>query len=403
MTKKLTPNIRFKGFSDDWEQRKLQDIGNVKTGPFGSTLHAGDYVSRGIPIITTEHFKTGALPRGTEGLPQVSTEDYQRLHSYLLKKDDIVFSRVGSVDINALVTSIQDGWLFSGRVLRIRFNDPSDGPYMHYLLSTPNVKQHIVSRAVGQTMPSINTAILKETIVLMSNNSIEKQQVGNLLKHMDNLIASNQKKVDQLKQLKKLFLQKIFSQEWRFKGFTDPWEQRKFGDFLTESRIVGHSGLTKNKLTVKLWGKGVIKKNEIYKGSSSTKYYIRHSGQLIYGKLDFLHAAFGIIPEELEGYESTLDSPAFDTIRPVSTYYLLEYVLQRDFYLKQGMIANGSRKAKRINADVFLEMPLVIPSFNEQRHISDFLNLLSNLIASNQKKLDQLKQLKKWFLQNMFV
>ena len=90
MTKKSdAPAIRFKGFSDAWEQRKLGDISEIKTGPFGSTLHADDYVSDGIPIITTEHFKTGALPRSKNGLPQVSDADYKRLTSYTLNDGDM--------------------------------------------------------------------------------------------------------------------------------------------------------------------------------------------------------------------------------------------------------------------------------------------------------------------------
>ena len=76
------PEIRFKGFTDAWEQRKLGEISEIKTGPFGSILHADDYVSEGVPIITTEHFKTGSLPQNASGLPQVSEVDYKRLSIY---------------------------------------------------------------------------------------------------------------------------------------------------------------------------------------------------------------------------------------------------------------------------------------------------------------------------------
>lgn len=86
---KKAPTIRFRGFTDDWEQRKLGDIAEIKTGPFGSVLHADDYVSDGIPIITTEHFKNGHLPIAKDGLPQVSTEDYKRLLSYVLNIGDV--------------------------------------------------------------------------------------------------------------------------------------------------------------------------------------------------------------------------------------------------------------------------------------------------------------------------
>lgn len=188
----------------------------------------------------------------------------------------------------------------------------------------------------------------------------------------------------------------------RFKGFTDPWEQRKFSDFLSESRDFGSTGLTAKRLTVKLWGKGVVPKENPLRGSYSTKYYLRHPGQFIYGKLDFLHAAFGIIPRSLEGFESTLDSPAFNLINGIDPTFLIEYVTRKEFYIRQGEIANGSRRAKRIHVDTFLNMPLVLPISIEQSKIGNIFNVLNNTIAANQNKVDQLKQLKKLLMQKVF-
>ncbi|RSX53216.1 type I restriction-modification system, subunit S [Bifidobacterium goeldii] len=187
----------------------------------------------------------------------------------------------------------------------------------------------------------------------------------------------------------------------RFKGFTDPWEQRKLSEYLTLSRIIGHTGVDANKLTVKLWGKGVVAKTDSYGGSRNTQYYVRHAGQFMYGKLDFLHAAFGIVPEELDGYESTLDSPAFD-MSGVDGVFLLNRVTQEDFYLGNGLIANGSRKAKRIHEDTFLDMSLTMPSLAEQQVIGRFFSRLDSLITLHQRKYDKLVVLKKSMLEQMF-
>ena len=187
----------------------------------------------------------------------------------------------------------------------------------------------------------------------------------------------------------------------RFKGFTDPWVQRQVGDFLTESRIPGSNGAISKKLTVKLWGKGVIPKETVTDGSEATKYYVRKAGQFMYGKLDFLHAAFGIVPENLDGYESTLDSPAFD-IANLNSTFLMDTVMRKSFYLYQGNIANGSRKAKRIHVDTFSDMPIDVPTLDEQDKIGYFFDQLDNLIAANQCKLDLLKEQKKGYLQKMF-
>ena len=188
------PAIRFAGFTDAWEQRKLGEISDIRTGPFGSTLHAEDYVDEGTPIITTEHFKSGFLPVLKLGIPQVSDEDFKRLKNYVLKADDIVFSRVGSVDINAIITPFQSGWLFSGRVLRVRTDKAIDSQYLHYELSTTRARNDVVLRAVGQTMPSINTEILKETTVFLPPQVEEQSCIGAFLANLDDLITLHQRK-----------------------------------------------------------------------------------------------------------------------------------------------------------------------------------------------------------------
>jgi len=193
-----------------WEQRKLGDISEIKTGPFGSTLHADDYVSDGIPIITTEHFKTGSLPTDKYGLPQVSENDFSRLSAYILNAGDIVFSRVGSVDINALITPFQSTWLFSGRVLRVRPQNKNSSQFLHTLLETEDVKNDIRTRAVGQTMPSINTEILKTTPLRLPESTLEQEQLGKYFLNLDTLITLHQRKLEKLQNIKKSCLEKMF-------------------------------------------------------------------------------------------------------------------------------------------------------------------------------------------------
>ena len=171
----------------------------------------------------------------------------------------------------------------------------------------------------------------------------------------------------------------------RFKGFTDTWEQRKVGDYLIESRIKGNTGNEARKITVKLWGKGVVEKNDLG-GSEHTQYFIRKAGQFIYSKLDFLNSAFGVIPENLDEYESTADLPAFD-LEGMNPHFMYYVAIQKDFYLKNGSIADGSRKAKRIHTHTFLDMPIRVPSLSEQNTIVHYLQHLDHLITLHQRKL----------------
>ena len=204
------PEIRFKGFGGEWVEKELGAVAEIKTGPFGSTLHAKAYVEDGYPIITTEHFKSGELPVDKKGIPQVSDDDYLRLKAYLLKVGDIVFSRVGSVDINAHITNKQEGWLFSGRVLRVRSDSSIDSKYLHHELSTSRVRKSVVSRAVGQTMPSINTEILKITTIHFPVGTPEQTKIGNYFQKLDTLINQHQQQITKLNNIKQACLSKMF-------------------------------------------------------------------------------------------------------------------------------------------------------------------------------------------------
>ena len=170
--------------------------------------------------------------------------------------------------------------------------------------------------------------------------------------------------------------------------FSD-WEEHKIKEFVTESNILGHTG------------KDVVPKENVFSGSENTQYYIRHSGQLMYGKLDFLNCAFGIVPPELDGYESTLDAPAFD-MHDISDKFLLSYVTRKIFYKKNGDIANGSRKAKRIHPDVFGEMPIMVPSLPEQQKIAEFLSTIDTVIAKQKETVSAWEERKKGVMQKLF-
>ncbi len=187
----------------------------------------------------------------------------------------------------------------------------------------------------------------------------------------------------------------------RFKGFEDEWKEKKLINFLSESRIPGRNGSKAKKLTVKLWAKGVVPKKEIYEGSDNTKYYTRKAGQLMYGKLDFLNCAFGIVPDHLDGYESTVDAPAFD-IKNINPYFLFSKIIQKNFYKRNGDIADGSRKAKRIHSDVFLNMSIKVPSLEEQEKIANFLSRVDSIIEKQEKKVQYWNSYKKGMMQKIF-
>ncbi|WP_165174811.1 restriction endonuclease subunit S [Desulfovibrio sp. ZJ369] len=194
-------------------------------------------------------------------------------------------------------------------------------------------------------------------------------------------------------------------QRLRFPEFHDAgeWEEVTVTDLLTESCQIGSKGNKAKKLTVKLWGKGVFEKEETFQGSVNTQYYRRRAGQFIYSKLDFLNQAFGIIPHYLDGFESTADLPCFDFRSDVNPVFFLEYVKREAFYKKLGEIADGGRKAKRIQVDVFLSFPVLLPpQTKEQQKIADCLSSLDERIDAETSKLERLKEHKKGLLGRLF-
>ncbi len=176
MQQLLTGKTRLAGFSTPWSRSTVGNIADVKTGPFGSALHESDYVSDGTPIITVEHL--GERGVVSDEAPMVSDADRHRLRAYSLRAGDVVFSRVGSIDRNALISRAEEGWLFSGRLLRVRFDRKQVDPaFMSAQFHAKPFREAVRSVAVGQTMPSLNTAILRGIAVDLPS-LIEQKAIG---------------------------------------------------------------------------------------------------------------------------------------------------------------------------------------------------------------------------------
>ena len=175
----------------------LNCLADIQTGPFGSQLHNEDYVLEGTPIVTVEHL--GEKNFKKQNLPFVSDADKERLSKYVLKTGDIVFSRVGSVDRCSYVSAKYDGWLFSGRCLRVRPNETLDPQYLYYYFCAEETKQFVRNIAVGATMPSINTALLGQ-VQISYPDIITQKKIAAILSALDEKIAINRAINDNLEQ-----------------------------------------------------------------------------------------------------------------------------------------------------------------------------------------------------------
>lgn len=179
------------------KEKFLRELADIQTGPFGSQLHKEDYVADGTPIVTVEHL--GNKMFSEQNLPRVSNTDKNRLKKYVLKQGDIVFSRVGSVDRCSYVDQKHDGWMFSGRCLRVCPTSEIDSEYLYYYFCLEETKQFVRNIAVGATMPSINTKLLGEVVVTFPELEQQKR-ISGILSAIDSKIEVNQKINDNLQQ-----------------------------------------------------------------------------------------------------------------------------------------------------------------------------------------------------------
>lgn len=248
--------------SSDLITFKLGDVADVQTGPFGSQLHQSDYCEKGIPIITVEHL--GEKRISYDSIPQVNKEDYLRLKKYVLGTGDMVFSRVGSVDRCSYVSNDEDGWLFSGRCLRVRPTSTEIYPvFLYYYFCQERVKEYIRNIAVGATMPSINTKILSDVSISIPKIDVQKA-IAATLSCLDDKIEINSRMNKSLE----VVAQEIFK-SWfvDFKPFQDGefvdselgripkgWKVKKFSDLVAVRYGKDHKKLANG--TIPVYGSG---------------------------------------------------------------------------------------------------------------------------------------------------
>lgn len=170
--------------------------GDIQTGPFGSQLHAADYVPAGIPSIMPQNIGDNRLHE--EGIARITAEDAQRLNRYLVRTGDIVYSRRGDVERRALVRTHEDGWLCGTGCLRVRLGEKGADPrFVSHYLGHPSVREWIVRHAHGATMPNLNTSILSACPFL--EPPIEEQRaIAHILGTLDDKIELNRQQNETL-------------------------------------------------------------------------------------------------------------------------------------------------------------------------------------------------------------
>ncbi|MFD0133412.1 restriction endonuclease subunit S [Streptomyces sp. NPDC127159] len=188
--------------------------GSIQTGPFGSQLHASDYVDVGIPSVMPQNIGDNRIVE--DGIARITAADAERLSKYLLAEGDIVYSRRGDVKRRALVRKHEVGWLCGTGCLRVRVGTATEPLFMSYYLGEPEIQEWIAQHAVGATMPNLNTAILGEVPVLLPPSD-EVRRVNECLGGPDAMAAHLQYENRTLADLRDTLLPQLLSGKLRVK------------------------------------------------------------------------------------------------------------------------------------------------------------------------------------------
>ncbi|MCB5272988.1 hypothetical protein BJG92_00500 [Arthrobacter sp. SO5] len=179
----------------EWKATTLGDLcreggGGIQTGPFGSQLHASDYVLSGVPSVMPQNIGDNIIRE--EGIARIQESDAQRLSKYRMRKGDIVYSRRGDVEKRALVRDANEGWLCGTGCLRVRLGDSSihNPAFLSFLLGTEESRDWIVRHAVGATMPNLNTSILSAVPLAVPEPAVQRA-IAEVLGALDDKIAVN--------------------------------------------------------------------------------------------------------------------------------------------------------------------------------------------------------------------
>ena len=264
------------------KEKFLRELADIQTGPFGSQLHKEDYVADGTPIVTVEHL--GNKMFSEQNLPRVSNTDKNRLKKYVLKQGDIVFSRVGSVDRCSYVDQKHDGWMFSGRCLRVRPTSEIDSEYLYYYFCLEETKQFVRNIAVGA---SINTKLLGEVVVTFPELEQQKR-ISGILSAIDSKIEVNQKINDNLlEQMQALY--KSWFVDYRPFGGVMPTSWTQTGIYSLANIIYGAPFASKQ-FNTEGNGKPIIRIRDLkdqqfatYTTEVHPKGYLLHPGDIVVG------------------------------------------------------------------------------------------------------------------------
>lgn len=405
------PEIRFRGYTDGWEQRKLSELLSFSNGFNGSK----ELYGAGIPYISVMDILNNDFITYDviQNKVNIDEETKQR---FIVEYGDVLFQRssenVEDAGKSNVYLDAENNAIFGGFVIRGKKICDYDAMFLKNNLETSFVRSQITSRAQGAQHINISQETLGAVQVMIPTMS-EQEKIGTCFKQLDNLITFHQRKCNTLKNLKEAMFTKMFPKEGesvpeiRFKGFTDPWEQRKCGDVLNE-RNIQHPQSEEFPLVSFTVENGVTSKTERYereqlvRGSKEAKKYKEtRLDDIVYNPANL---KFGAIARNKLG--NAVFSPIYVTYEVDKSLALPSFVemfVTRNNFIQNALQYQQGTVYERMSVSTadFATLDITLPSIAEQKQIGQYFQQLDHLITLHQRKYEKLLDVKKAFLEKM--
>lgn len=406
------PKIRFKGYTEDWEQRNLRELLDLlKDGTHGT--HSD--VEEGVYLLSAKNIKNGIVNIDSVTDRKISKQEFASIHkNFSLEKGDVLLTIVGSIGESAIIEN-PEGITFQRSVAYLRPNKMLSSLFLYNNINGSKFQAELKKRQVISAQPGIYLGDLA-VIPIKLPTLTEQIKIGTFFSVLNKTIALHQRELDLLRKTKQTYLQKMFPKagedrpEIRFAGFTEPWEQRKLKE-ITE-RVRGNDGrMDLPTLTISA-GSGWLDQRERFSGNIAGKeqknYTLLKKGQLSYNHGNSKLAKYGAV-FELKTYNEALVPRVYHSFgtNELSNPNFIEYMFATKRPDKElaKLVSSGARMdgLLNINFDEFMGINVSIPSVGEQKKIGSFFEQLDDTIALHQRNLNVLKEMKKSLLQQMFV
>ena len=398
------PKIRFEGYSEDWEQRKLGEICEIKDS---ARIPNSEWVDSGVPYIRASDI----INENLNGMLFISKERYEfyKNRTGAPIKNDVLFNGGGEIGKSLLIMDERPIYVQGGAVLYACTSKANKlkGQYLKTYFETNQARSYIDAVSAGGTIKHFTLKPSQMMPILMPSVA-EQEKIGNYFASLDNLITLHQRKCDETKTLKKYMLQKMFPQngekvpEIRFDGFTEDWEQRKLGElgtvqtckriFKEQTSEQGDIPFFKNG-TIGLEPDSYISR-EVYEEFRRLYPYPEVGDTLI-----SVVGSIGRTAEYTGKDEYFQDS---NVVWLKTNGSINKKFLKISYQVIKWLIEGST--VKHLYNDNILRSEIVMPvSQIEQAKIAEFFEELDHLITLHQRKCNELKEIKKYMLQNMFV